>query len=94
MATAHFQLHQLNYFTNGNRFSGSLKGFNYLLIPNKADPDAGTAAHVAVQVWYGMLCSDLSEMVATTQVPMDADGVAAAEAWLEEQYVAYITSQE
>ena len=48
-----------------------------------------TSFLVEVRVWLGEKCSELSDMLATTEFPLDKDGLIAAEAWLRSQYQAY-----
>lgn len=89
MALADFPLPGIQFFISNNPYSGSYKGLNYLVIPVKADVEKDIDSHLEVKVWYGMLCSDLSEMVATAEFPLDTDGLAATVAWLREQYAVY-----
>lgn len=94
MALADFPVPEILYFINGNAFCGSLKGMNYRIRPVKADEAQGVEAHLEVYVWYGMLCSDLSEKAAQADFANDADGLAAAVDWLREQYGIYSANQE
>lgn len=86
MALRDFPLPGILFFTSGNPFTGSYKGLNYRLDPVKAKPEEDIAAHFAVCTWTGEKCSELSEMRATTEFPLDVDGLTATENWLREQY--------
>lgn len=88
MALRDFPLPGIHFFISGNPFTGSFKGLNYKVIPVKADEEKDIDSHLTVSVWYGMLCSDLSEIQAVAEFPLDIDGLAQAEAWLAEQYAA------
>lgn len=89
MALRDFPIPGILYFTSGNPFSGSFKGLNYRLDPVKGKAEEDITAHIDVCTWVGEKCSELSEMRAVTEFPMDTDGLAAAEAWLKEQYAVY-----
>ena len=86
MALRDFPLPGILFFTSGNPFSGSYKGLNYRVDPVKSKPEEDISAHFAACVWLGEKCSELSEMAATAQFPLDVDGLAATEEWLREQY--------
>lgn len=91
MALRDFPLPGILFFTSGNPFTGSFKGLNYRVDPIKAKPEEDVSAHFAVSVWLGEKCSELSEMAATTEFPLDKDGLVATEEWLKEQYQKLIT---
>ena len=91
MALRDFPLPGILFFTSGNPFSGSYKGLNYRVEPVKAKPEEDISAHFDVCVWLGEKCSELSEMAATTQFPLDTDGLTASEDWLREQYKLLMT---
>lgn len=74
-----FAYPEWHYFKFGNRFTGSWKGMNYVITP------AEDTIHVAV--WYGPLCSAVSEMVAQTDLPLSAEGIEKSREYLWEQYV-------
>ena len=86
MALRDFPIPGILFFTSGNPFSGSYKGLNYRLDPVKGKPEENITAHIDACVWLGEKCSELSEMAATAEFPLDKDGVAAAEEWLRRQY--------
>jgi len=88
MALRDFPLPGIHFFISGNPFCGSRKSMNYKVVPVKADVEKDIDSHLAVSVWYGMQCSELSEMQARAEFPLDTDGLAAAETWLIEQYAA------
>lgn len=93
MALRDFPLPGILFFTSGNPFSGSYKGLNYRVEPVKAKPEEDITAHFAVCVWLGEKCSELSEMAATVQFPLDVDGLASTENWLREQYNTLIVEE-
>ncbi len=76
---------KLHYFKSGNVFTGSYKGLNYKLEP-KEDL-------LCVSVWYGPLCSALSEMAAQTEVPMTDEGLLQSREYLWGQYTAYLKAE-
>ena len=76
----------IQFFISGNPYTGSYQGLNYRLIPVKADVEKDIDSHLEAAVWYGMLCSSLSEMEAEAQFPLDVDGLAQAEAWFRTQH--------
>mgnify|MGYP003316678817 CR=1 FL=1 len=86
MALRDFPIPGILFFTSGNPFSGSYKGMNYRLDPVKGKAEEDITAHIDVRIWTGEKCSELSEMRAVTEFPLDTDGLVAAEAWLREQY--------
>ena len=90
MALPDFPIPGILFFTSGNPFTGSHKGMNYRILPVKADEEKDISAHFEVSVWDGMLCSDLAEMRATAQFPLDTDGMAALKEWLKTQYEAIV----
>ncbi len=89
MALPDFPIPVMSFFAGGNAFCGSHKGMNYRITPVKADAEKDIAAHFAVVIWYGMLCSEKSEMAATAAFPLDTDGLVAAREWLIAQYREY-----
>ena len=91
MALRDFPIPGILFFTSGNPFSGSFKGLNYRLDPVKGKAEEDVVPHIDVRVWIGEKCSDLSEMRAVMEFPLDKDGLTAAEAWLQEQYAIFLT---
>ncbi len=88
MALGDFPIPGIRFFWNKNSFCGSHHALNYRIMPVMADADAGVEAHFEVVIWYGMLCSELSEMQGEAQFPLDADGLEMLRGWLKEQYEA------
>ena len=93
MALRDFPIPGILFFTSGNPFTGSWKGLNYKLLPVKGDAEKDITAHIDAAVWLGEKCSELSEMVATAEFPLDKDGLAAVESWLREQFAAFIEEE-
>ena len=89
MALKDFPLPGILFFISGNPFTGSYRGLNYRLDPVKEEPEQKNPSRLAVAVWEGERCSQLSEMRATESFPLDRDGLAAAEDWLRAQYAAF-----
>lgn len=75
-----FTILPLEYFTYKNNFSGSLRGFNYKIIPKE---------NFHLIVWYGKLCSDKSEIIAEADFPLEEESRPLVCSWLDEQYAAY-----
>ena len=94
MALPDFPIPEVHFFMNGNPFCGSLKGMNYRILPVKKDEEKGIEEHLEAYVWYGMLCSALSERAAQADFPMDEQGLAAAVDWLRRQYEDYTAAAE
>ncbi len=86
-----FDYPKLLFFTNGNTFTGSYKGMNYILTPKK-DKETGESS-LTVAVWYGPFCSALSEMVAQTEMPLSEEGLEQSRVYLAEQYTAFCEQQ-
>ncbi len=86
MSLKDFPIPGIHFFISGNPYSGSYKGLNYRIIPVKADVEKNMDSHLEASVWYGMLCSDLSEMAAEATFSLDTDGLTEVEAWLRQQY--------
>ena len=84
-----FPLPGILFFTSGNPFTGSYKGLNYRVDPVKAKAEEDIAAHFKAAVWTGEKCSELSEMRATAEFPLDEAGLTVTEDWLRTQYQAY-----
>ena len=93
MALRDFPIPGILFFTSGNPFTGSWKGLNYKLVPVKGDAEKDITAHIDGAVWLGEKCSELSEMVATVEFPLDKDGLVQAENWLRQQFDALIEEE-
>ncbi len=91
MDSTAFDYPKLLFFTNGNPFTGSYKGMNYILTPKK-DKETGESS-LEVAVWYGPLCSAMSEMVASTVLPLTEEGLEQSRAYLAEQYAVFCEQQ-
>ena len=73
-------------FAGGNPSPQTFPKEDSSVDPIKSKPEEDISAHFAACVWLGEKCSELSEMAATAQFPLDVDGLAATEEWLREQY--------
>lgn len=80
-----FAYPKLHYFKSGNPFTGSYKGMNYMLTPQKGEEESS----LEVAVWYGPFCSSVSEMVAQISLPLSDDGLEQSRAFLWEQYAIF-----
>ncbi len=89
MALPDFPIPVISFFMSGNAFCGSHRGMNYRITPVKADVERDIFAHLAVVIWYGMLCSEKSEMEAEETFPLDIDGLKATRDWLIAQYATH-----
>lgn len=77
----HFDMPKLFYFTANNTTVGSLNTFNYRISPKEDKLKAS--------IWYGLMCSELAEMVAENEFPMDTEGYKEMIYWVDEQYDLY-----
>lgn len=85
MALSEFPIPNVKYFVNKNAFCGSNKGFNYRLTPIPPDKEKNTPGCLQVCIWYGMLCSDLSDIQAEESFELNEDGLTAATEWIRAQ---------
>jgi|GEM_PF-2539750 len=77
-----FKIPEFEYFDMGGKYSGNKRGtseddFNYHIIP-KDD--------IRVEIWYGVNCFDLSEIVTEQVFEKTRDGYHAMLDWIEEQF--------
>lgn len=77
-----FKIPEFEYFDMGGKYSGEKRGtsedhFNYRITP-KDD--------ITVQIWYGINCFELSELVSETVLEKTRDGYHAMLDWIEKQY--------
>ncbi len=79
-----FAYPKVYYFECGNPYTGSYKGMNYKLTPQK-DEETGEKS-ILVSVWYGMFGSAVSEIVAEYTVSMSENGLERSREYLCEQY--------
>ena len=73
---------EYEYFQMGGHYSGSKRGmnfddFNFHIVPKD---------EIKVDVWYGVKCYDLSEMVDGKIFEQSNDGYHQMLDWIEEQY--------
>ena len=71
----------LTYWQFGNSWTGSKGKASFAVEP--------TDGQLCARMWPGPLCSDLCQADKSAQFPLDAEGLAALTAWLEEQAAAY-----
>lgn len=77
----HFEIPPYSYFTEGNFITGSAEGFNY-----RVDL-IGENLHA--KIWFGELCSDLSEAATESDFAVNAGGYEKVEPWIDEQFARY-----
>ena len=73
------------YFQCNNIFSGSIKNFNYKIIPDKEG--------LEVKVWYGKYCSDKSKIVDISKFEMSESGLTNLLRWLDSQHDIFCKNQ-
>ena len=73
-----FDLRNFYFYKSGNIFTGSLKNFNYKIIPKDDE--------LIVLIWHGMLSSDLADIETEKKYPLTEDGFAEMIQWLENEY--------
>ena len=76
-------------FANNNIFTGSCGQLRFRIVPNitMATPKEVdmAASSMAVEIWRGEKCYELSEIEQTQTFPMSPTGRDAMKAWLEER---------
>lgn len=80
-----FTILPLEYFSFGNKFSGSEGEFNYKITPD--------TENFHLIVWYGKLCSAKSETVASADFPLAEESRSEICQWLDEQYQLFLRWQ-
>lgn len=78
MSKGLFDLRNFYFYSCGNKFSGSLNGFNYRIDP------ADNALKVIT--WHGMLCSRKAEIESRSEFPLTEEGFEQMVQWLEAEY--------
>ena len=78
----YFDIPEVSWFTEGNPFIGSENTFNFRIKP---DDDKLRAS-----IWYGMKCSELSEMCADYEEDKSAEGHEALIRRIDEEYDKYL----
>ncbi len=78
MSSKLFDIRNLEYYKSFNVFTGSKDNFRYKITP-KDDI-------FYVEVWYGVLCYEKSEITQQAEFAFDQEGFDKVAAWLEEQY--------
>lgn len=78
----HFEIPTYSYFKEGNFITGSAEGFNY-----RVDLIGDSCFHV--KIWFGELCSDLSEAAAEADFPESDGGYEKTGRWIDEQFALY-----
>ncbi|MBP3857121.1 MAG: hypothetical protein IK990_16065 [Ruminiclostridium sp.] len=77
-----FDIPDLSMFIEGNTFVGSENTFNFRIKP-KDD-------RLLSDIWYGELCSDLSEMTDEHEEEKSEDGLTALVRHIDDEYVKYM----
>lgn len=73
-----FDLRRFYYYECGNVFTGSLKNFNYKIVPDKEK--------ITALIWHGMICSELAEIEKEKSFEFNEEGFNEMVKWLEEEY--------
>ncbi len=76
-----FYVPTISYFTSKNKLTGSRNGMNYKMTPGEK---------LLVQVWYGEMNLEHSELVSETEFEMEQESMSKLENWLYEQYDIYL----
>ncbi len=77
----YFEIPKYFYFEVKNSSSGSINTFNYLITP--------TDESLHVKIWYGLLCSELSEAAAEEDFEKSQEGYRRMVYWVDEQFEVY-----
>lgn len=77
----YFEIPTDSYFASGNFTTGSANTFNYRI------DLIGEGFHV--KIWYGLLCSELSDAAVASDFSTDENGYRDMILWLDGQYEDY-----
>lgn len=86
----HFEIPKYFYFEAKNSTVGGRNTFNYKIDPVEIKDDDKTEQRLHIQVWFGVVCSELGEIVAENDFEHSFEGYKAMIYWLDEEYDAYI----
>lgn len=78
-----FYVPTIAYFTSGNKLTGSRTGMNYKMTPIEDK-------EILVQVWYGPMNLEHSELVCEQNFAMEKESMGQIESWLYGQYDVYL----
>ena len=81
-----FYVPTITYFTSGNKLTGSRTGMNYKMTPIEDK-------EILVQVWYGPMNLEHSDLVAQQEFAQSKESVQQVESWLREQYEIYLKTK-
>ncbi len=73
-----FDLRNFYFYSSGNDFTGSLKGFNYKIV--------SSSDKLTAMTWHGMLCSDIAEIENQKEFSMTQEGFDEMIKWLEDLF--------
>lgn len=82
-----FYIPTITYFTSKNKLTGSRNGMNYKMTPIDGQ-------EILVQVWYGPMNLEHSELVCENRFAMQQESMSLIERWLYEQYEQYLTTEQ
>ncbi len=74
-----FQLRPIEFFTNGNAFSGSAGTLRYRIAPQDGQ--------LSVEIWRQDICYELAQMQTSAAFPLTEEGLQQIQAWLKEQSI-------
>ena len=86
----HFDIPKYFYFEAKNSTVGGRNTFNYRIDPVTVKNEEESEDRLVVKFWYGMLCSDLAEILGENSFEHTFEGYKAMIYWLDEQYDEYI----
>ncbi len=91
----HFEIPKYFYFQAKNSTVGGKNTFNYRIDPiEKQVAEDKTESRLRVRTWYGMLASDLAEIVSENDFIHTFDGYKDMIYWLDEEFDLYIEKVE
>lgn len=91
----HFEIPKYFYFEAKNSTVGGRSTFNYRIDPiEKQITDEKTEPRLRIRTWYGMLCSDLAEIVSENDFEHSVEGYKDMIYWLDDEFEVYISKVE
>ena len=82
-----FYVPTITYFTSGNKLTDSRTGMHYKMTPIEDK-------EIVVQVWYGAMNLEHSELVCDQNFAMEKESMGQIESWLDGQYDVYLKTAE
>lgn len=85
----HFDIPKYFYFEAMNSTVGGKNTFNYRIDPRTDKEKDPPENKLRVQIWYGLMCSDLAEMLFESEFEHTFEGYKDMIYWLDDQYDDY-----